>query len=245
MAGWSSSAPSGVSFGTAKESGNWSLTQGHALYTAAIARGANNTIYIKVDFKKAPYDGFSSYNISMTANVGGSEVTVSAYWGKYSASYDTFATRYYTGTAEAGATVSVSVTLAGAERRVSLTAPAYTTKYTISYNANGGSGTTAAQTKTYATALTLRQSGFTRDGFAFLHWNTKADGTGTTYAAGASYTANAAVTLYAIWKKLNIPVFVNVDGTIRQVEKAYANVGGAIKECAVYVNVAGVIKALT
>lgn len=72
--------------------------------------------------------------------------------------------------------------------------------YAVTYNANGGSGTTASQTKTYGQSLTLRANGFTRTGYAFQHWNTKADGTGTTYAAGASYTANAAVTLYAIWQ---------------------------------------------
>ncbi|MBQ6346550.1 MAG: InlB B-repeat-containing protein [Clostridia bacterium] len=71
--------------------------------------------------------------------------------------------------------------------------------YAVTYNANGGSGTTASQTKTYGQSLPLRANGFARTGYAFQHWNTKADGTGTTYAAGASYTANAAVTLYAIW----------------------------------------------
>lgn len=34
---------------------------------------------------------------------------------------------------------------------------------------------------------------------AFSKWNTKADGSGTDYAAAASYTANADLTLYAIW----------------------------------------------
>ena len=53
------------------------------------------------------------------------------------------------------------------------------------------------------------------------------------------------MTLYAIWKKNNIPVFVNKDGVIYQVEKAYANVGGTIKECTVYANVDGVIKEFT
>ena len=33
----------------------------------------------------------------------------------------------------------------------------------------------------------------------FSKWNTKADGTGIDYAAAASYTADAALTLYAVW----------------------------------------------
>lgn len=72
--------------------------------------------------------------------------------------------------------------------------------YAVTYNANGGTGTTSSQTKTYGVSLTLRANGFSRTGYAFQHWNTKADGSGTTYAAGASYAANAAVTLYAIWQ---------------------------------------------
>lgn len=41
-----------------------------------------------------------------------------------------------------------------------------------------------------------------------------------------------------------IPVFVNANGTIKACEKAYANIGGAIKECTVYINNNGTIYAL-
>lgn len=118
--------------------------------------------------------------------------------------------------------------------------------YTVSYNGNGSTGgSTASQTKTYGTALTLRSNGFTRTNYTFTGWNTASDGSGTSYAAGASYTKNAALTLYAIWKKNNIPVYINDSGTIRQVEKAYININGTIKECTVYLNVNGVIKTIT
>lgn len=118
--------------------------------------------------------------------------------------------------------------------------------YAVTYNGNGATGgSTDAQTKTYGTNLVLRSNGFTRTSYSFLNWNTKADGSGTTYAAGATYTTNAALALYAIWKKNNIPLYVNVGGTIHQVEKAYANVNGTIKECTVYTNVNGTIKELT
>lgn len=74
--------------------------------------------------------------------------------------------------------------------------------YTISYNANGGSGTTpSSQTKTYGTALTLRStSGLTRTGYTCIGWATSASATTATYPSGGSYTANAAATLYAVWK---------------------------------------------
>ena len=72
--------------------------------------------------------------------------------------------------------------------------------YTVTYNSNGGSGAPSSQTKTYGKTLTLTSAKPTRSGYIFQNWNTKADGSGTTYLSGASYTANADVTLYAQWK---------------------------------------------
>lgn len=70
----------------------------------------------------------------------------------------------------------------------------------VGYSGNGATGgSTASQTKYYGEALTLRQNGYTRTGYAFHRWNTEADASGTWYSAGASYTGNAALDLYAIW----------------------------------------------
>ena len=73
------------------------------------------------------------------------------------------------------------------------------TSYAVTYNANGGSGAPASQTKYYGTALTLSSTKPTRTGYTFSKWNTASGGTGTNYNPGASYTANAAATLYAQW----------------------------------------------
>ena len=65
--------------------------------------------------------------------------------------------------------------------------------YTITYNANGGSGTMDTET-----AATTATSTFTPPtGKQFKEWNTAADGSGTSYAAGATVPSD--VTLYAIW----------------------------------------------
>ena len=71
--------------------------------------------------------------------------------------------------------------------------------YTISYNANGGSGVPSAQTKDGGIDLTLSSTVPTRTGYAFAGWNTQADGSGTSYASGATFTDNANTTLYAQW----------------------------------------------
>ena len=98
-------------------------------------------------------------------------------------------------------TATVTVKVSGETSSVTkqLTIPAKTS-YAVKYNANGGSGAPAQQTKWYGENLTLQSGVPTRAGYEFKGWNTKADGTGTNYSAGASYTGNATITLYAQWE---------------------------------------------
>ena len=73
--------------------------------------------------------------------------------------------------------------------------------YTITYNGNGHTGGTVPEAvdKKHGTSITLSSSTPTRTGYTFAGWNTKQNGTGTTYAKGATYSTNADVTLYAKW----------------------------------------------
>jgi len=73
--------------------------------------------------------------------------------------------------------------------------------YNITYNANGGSGAPASQTKTYGQTLTLSSTKPTRSGYTFLGWSTSSTATKATYSAGGSFTTNANTTLYAVWQK--------------------------------------------
>lgn len=88
---------------------------------------------------------------------------------------------------------------------VNVTIPAMTS-YPIAYNENKPSGAGAItnmpsnQTKWHGTALTLASTVPSLNQYYFTGWNTKANGSGTSYAAGASYTTNAAATLYAQWE---------------------------------------------
>jgi uncharacterized repeat protein (TIGR02543 family) len=84
------------------------------------------------------------------------------------------------------------------------------TKYTVTYNANGGSSTPAAQTKWYGTALTLAAA-ISRTGYTFQGWSTTSGG-GVVYKASASYTANASVTLYAVWKANTYTITYHANG---------------------------------
>lgn len=84
--------------------------------------------------------------------------------------------------------------------------------YTITYKPNGGTGGPSSQTKWYGDTLKLSTSKPTRTGYSFSKWNTNSGGTGTIYASGANYTANAAATLYAQWTANTYTVTFNANG---------------------------------
>ena len=86
--------------------------------------------------------------------------------------------------------------------------------YTISYNANGGSGAPSPQTKTHGVTLTLSSTKPTRVGYEFLGWATSPTATSATYSAGGSYTNNGTATLYAVWKAKEYSVLYNGNGGV-------------------------------
>ena len=91
-----------------------------------------------------------------------------------------------------------------------------TGSYTISYNANGGSNAPANQSKLRDGSINLSSSKPTRTGYMFVSWNTKSDGSGTTYKAGASYNSNADLTLYAQWRINKVYIKLDAsDGSVR------------------------------
>lgn len=75
--------------------------------------------------------------------------------------------------------------------------------YAISYNSNNATGGSAPsnQTKVHGTNLTLASNSgnLVRTGYTFAGWNTQADGNGTDYAEGATYSLNVADELFAKW----------------------------------------------
>ncbi len=84
--------------------------------------------------------------------------------------------------------------------------------YNINYNANGGSGAPSGQTKKYGDSITLSTTKPTRSNYDFIGWNTASNGTGTSYASGATYSANANVTLYAQWKTNTCTITYDANG---------------------------------
>ena len=98
--------------------------------------------------------------------------------------------------------------------------------YAVKYNANGGSGAPGNQTKTYGVALKLSSTIPTRDRYNFLGWSTSASATTVTYSAGGNYTANSAVTLYAVWELAYVkPAIYNLAITRCNSEGIFTDLG--------------------
>jgi uncharacterized repeat protein (TIGR02543 family) len=71
---------------------------------------------------------------------------------------------------------------------------------TLTFDANGGSGSVASITGPHGSTITLPgQTGLLHAGFALVHWNTKATDTGTSYSVGQTLKLSGSSTLYAQW----------------------------------------------
>ncbi|MDR3130699.1 MAG: InlB B-repeat-containing protein, partial [Treponema sp.] len=104
--------------------------------------------------------------------------------------------------------------------------------YTVEYDANGGTGSTAATSHVYGTESPLAENGFSREGYNFEGWNTQTGGQGLNYSAG-QFVKNlakedgAAVKLYARWTDIVKPVYTISFNSNKgsQVEAIKDNVG--------------------
>lgn len=94
---------------------------------------------------------------------------------------------------------------------------------TFSSNYTGGAASTT-QTVNAGVATALTTNSFTRTGYTFAGWNTVANGSGTSYANGASLTTNAAITLFAQWTAVSQTVTYRAGGATGTVP-VQANVG--------------------
>ena len=72
------------------------------------------------------------------------------------------------------------------------------TTYTITFDANGGTGSVASITEVAGTEITLPESTFTKEDYIFAGWATTADGD-VSYSDKAKITLTGNITLYAKW----------------------------------------------
>lgn len=90
--------------------------------------------------------------------------------------------------------------------------------YSVSYVANGATEGTVPDTCSFTNVVTpttctiAGQGSLVRPGYAFMGWNTAANGSGTAYAAGDTYGLPSNLVLYAQWQAATLTVTVKSRG---------------------------------
>ena len=98
--------------------------------------------------------------------------------------------------------------------------------YIVTFNSNYGTNATSSQEFTCGETKALAANSFSRTGYTFARWNTKADGTGTSYtnqqSVNLSSTNNDNITLYAQWTPTEYTITYNgLEGATHSNPKNY------------------------
>ena len=187
-----------------------------------VTRTSATQFTVKINASWEAYYSGAQTNYGMTASSGGGSVTLNKF-GTYASSGSGSFTGTYSISGNGSATKSITVTFRnfnddnGDSKTTTISfnvnVPAWTS-YTVSYNANGGSGAPSSQTKWKDQTLTLSSTKPTRTGYTFKGWalsKADADDGKWYYQAGSSCGKNENLTLYATWteNKLTIDYYSN------------------------------------
>lgn len=175
-----------------------------------VTRTSATQYTVKINAAWETYYSGAQTNYGMTASSGGGSVTLNKF-GTYASSGSGSFTGTYSISGNGSATKAITVTFknfnddngdsATTTVTFNVTVPAWTS-YTVSYNANGGSGAPSSQTKWKNQTLTLSSTKPTRSGYTFKGWalsKTDADNGTWYYQAGGTCGKNENLTLYAVW----------------------------------------------
>lgn len=200
---WAAGSTSGTKYNAGASFTPSSNTTMYATWStsSSTARTSNPSITLRGAISRANTT-VSSYNVSYNANGGSSTPatqtatkTRSYSFGGWNTNSSGTGTNYSASTAY---TFSANATLyakwSSSDSGGSITLPAAISRanssaagYSVTYNANGGSGAPSAQTSA-SRPIT----------YTFKKWAAGST-SGTQYSAGASYTPSAATTMYALW----------------------------------------------
>ena len=177
-----------------------------------VTRKSATQYTVKINASWQTYYEGAQTNYGMTASSGGGSVTLNKF-GTYASSGSGSFTGTYSISGNGSATKTITVTFknfnddngdsATTTVTFNVTVPAWTS-YTVSYNANGGSGAPSSQTKWKDQTLTLSSTKPTRTGYTFKGWAlSKADADNGTwyYQSGGTCGKNENLTLYAVWEE--------------------------------------------
>ena len=223
-AGYTTECGSAASIGTITHSGSTNtcvitgLTNGLEYTTTVVANATSATCDSEADTDTAtPQDctpwadptlSWNKYSLNTTTNKTATKTLNGTTHGTLSfesSNTDVLTVNSSTGAVTAvgagSATVTAHWTAAGGycEKTMNSSTFEVAGPLTISFDANGGSGTMTAQTVTYKAAAVINANTFTREGYTFQGWALTADGE-KTYDDKQSVAFTNSLTLYAVWQ---------------------------------------------
>jgi len=179
--------------------------------------GCSGIVYSRSQNPAPTLGGIGSTTVPFPNNISVGPYTVPTVTGLLSG------TTYYfrgfaTNSVGTGYSIEGTFTTTGGTCANSALNPPTCTLATITFNGNGSTGgSTVSQTITTNTSVNLTPNGFIKTGYSFTGWNTLANGMGTSYADGASYTIGTSnVTLYAKWA-----TSISINGQCSNPQKHY------------------------
>lgn len=101
-------------------------------------------------------------------------------------------------------------------------------KYTITFNANQGSGNMPNMELIKNVSANLSKNTFTRENYIFKNWNTKADGMGMSYEDEQLISITEDITLYAQWKKIKVKIIYCLDDSCTNKNEKEYEIGQTI-----------------
>ena len=187
---------------------DWGNTTGEVYDTfegISKARGWGHPDDLRHYYNKSPeglYRNVYVYKGTGISSVSGGGTYVYGAWATISATCSTgYDFNYWSNSSSSSSSFGVKVT-----SDLSYTAYGKPQTYTISYNANGGTGAPGNQIKTYGYVLTLSSQKPTKTGYIFNYW----DGSdGGTYYPGSSFGTDADTVLTAHWTPITYYVSYN------------------------------------
>ena len=184
---------------------------------AVVTRKSATQFTVKINASWACASSGNKTDYGMTAASGGGSVSLNEQGTKASSGSGSF-TGTYSISGNGGATKKITVTFtnfntwhsdsATKDIVLSVGVPAWTS-YTITYNANGGSGAPAKQTKWHGEDLKISSAIPTRTGYTFSNWaltQEDANKGDWYYKPGSTCGANKNLTLFAVWIANNYAV---------------------------------------
>lgn len=183
-----------------------------------VTRTSATEFTVKVSASWEVYYSGNATNYGMKVTSGGKTIYIPKYDGDNVSSGSGTLTGTYSISGNGKQTKTISVVFenyktnpdSSATKTVTfdVSVPAWTS-YTVSYNANGGSGAPSSQTKWKDQTLTLSSTKPTRTGYTFKGWalsKSEADSGTWYYQAGGTCGKNENLTLYATWEEHKLTV---------------------------------------